>query len=198
MTMLYDVQEFATYDPLTPHSYFSLYNTQTSKLSEFEDVFSPTITATQAARLYGIGYLLEPSGVPGPKGTVFDRTLGNEDLYRVPGAAPATLVPLGRDGSLPGKYTNGVPAKVTHPSPNAWRVITHSTTQSVLRLRLTNVPGWHATIDGKPVDVHPFAHVMLQFRWPLADMLSSCNIGRRHFHTESFWPCAPCRAWRFF
>ena len=65
--LLYKVQEFATYDPMTPHAYFSLYKARTSELSEFEDVFSPTITSTQAARLYGISYLLEPSGVPGPE-----------------------------------------------------------------------------------------------------------------------------------
>ena len=92
--LLYDVQEFAAYDPMTPHAYFSLYKTPTSVLAEYVDIFSPAITSTQAARLYGISYVLEPSGVPGPKGSVFDRRLGNEDLYRVPGAAAATLVAL--------------------------------------------------------------------------------------------------------
>ena len=176
--LLYDVQEFATYDPMTPHAYFSLYNTQTSDLSEAEDVFSPTITSTQAARLYGIGYLLEPVGVPGPQGSVFDQRLGNEDLYRVPGAAAATLVALRQNGSFPGTYTIGAPVKVAHPSPNAWRMVTDSTTQSVLRLRLSRVPGWLATIDGKPVDVHPFARIMLQVRVPAG----------RHVVELHYWP----------
>ena len=92
--ILYGVQEFANYDPMVPHSYFSLYKTQTSDLSTVEDVFSPAITSSQAARLYGISYLLEPSGVLGPKGSVFDRKLGSEDLYRVPGSGAATLVAL--------------------------------------------------------------------------------------------------------
>ena len=74
--LLYHVQEFAAYDPLTPRAYFSLYKTPTSALAEFEDIFSPAITSTQAARLYGISYLLEPSGDPGPKGSVFDRRVG--------------------------------------------------------------------------------------------------------------------------
>ena len=33
-------------------------------------IFSPAITSSQAARLYGISYVLEPSGVSGPKGSV--------------------------------------------------------------------------------------------------------------------------------
>jgi hypothetical protein len=176
--LLYHVQEFATYDPMVPHAFFSLYKAQTPRLTEFEDVFSPAITSTQAARLYGISYLLEPAGSPGPKGSVFDRKLGSEDLYRVPGAAAATLVALGHDGSLPGKYTNGAPVKVTHPNPSAWRMVTHGTTPSVLRLRLTNVPGWSATIDGKPVDVHPFAQTMQQVRVPPG----------RHVVDLEYWP----------
>ena len=176
--LLYNVHEFATYDPLTPHAYFSLYNAPTSELAEYEDVFSPTITSTQAARLYGISYLLEPFGVPGPRGSVFDRRLGSEDLYRVPGAAAATLVALKENGSFPDKYTNGSPVKVTHPSPNAWRTVTHSDTESVLRLRVSNVPGWHATIDGKPVGIFPFARIMLQVRVPPG----------RHVVELQYWP----------
>jgi hypothetical protein len=176
--LLYHVQEFTAYDPMTPRAYFSLYKTPTSALDEFVDIFSPAITSTQAARLYGISYLLEPSGDPGPKGSVFDRRVGNEDLYRVPGAAAATLVALRQDGSFPGKYTNGAPVKVAHPNPSAWRMVTQSTTQSVLRLRLSNVPGWYATIDGKPVDVSPFARTMLQVRVPSG----------RHVVELHYWP----------
>jgi hypothetical protein len=176
--LLYDVQEFATYDPMVPHAYFSLYKTQTSLLAEQEDIFSPAITSTQAARLYGIGYLLEPSGVPGPNGSVFDRRLGNEDLYRVPGAAAATLLALRQDGSFPGIFATGTPVTVAHPSPNAWRMVTHGTTQSALRLRLSNVPGWRATIDGKPAEIRPFAHTMLQVRVPPG----------RHVVELQYWP----------
>jgi hypothetical protein len=176
--LLYDVQEFAVYDPLVPHRYFSLDKTQTNRLSEYEDIFSPVITSIRAARLYGIGFVLEPHAVPGPEGSVFVRRLGDEDLYRVPGAAAATLVALQQNGSLPGRYTNGTPVTVAHPSPNVWRMVTHGTTQRVLRLRLSNVPGWYATIDGKPVDIRPFAGIMLQVRVPAG----------RHVVELHYWP----------
>jgi uncharacterized membrane protein YfhO len=57
-------------------------------------------------------------------------------------------------------------------------MITHGNTQSVLRLRLSNVPGWHATIDGKQVDLTPFAGVMLQVRVPPG----------RHVVALHYWP----------
>jgi len=176
--LLYDVQEFAVYDPMTPHAYFTLADAQTSALSEYEDVFSPTITSVRAARLYGVSYILEPAGVPGPGGSVFDRRLGDEDLYRVPGSAAATLVDLGPRGSMPDSSAAGTPVSVTHPSPDAWRMDTNSNSGSVLRLRLTDVPGWQATIDGRPVAVHPFAHVMLQVRVPPG----------RHVVEMHYWP----------
>jgi uncharacterized membrane protein YfhO len=36
----------------------------------------------------------------------------------------------------------------------------------VLRLRLTDVPGWHASIDGRPLALSRFSGVMLEARIP--------------------------------
>jgi uncharacterized membrane protein YfhO len=36
----------------------------------------------------------------------------------------------------------------------------------LLRLRLTDEPGWHATIDGHPLVLTPYADVMMQARIP--------------------------------
>ena len=69
----------------------------------------------------------------------------------MPRAAAATLVAVRPNGSLPGNFALGAPVRVAHPSPNTWRMVTTTTAPSVLRLRLSDVPGWQATIDGKPV-----------------------------------------------
>ena len=178
--LLYDVQEFGAYDPLVPRAYFSVYQTPISGFAEVGDIFSPFFTSAEAARLYGVGYLLVPSGVSGPAGTVFVQRLGGEDLYRVPGAAPASLVDLRADGTLPGIYASGTAVGVTHPSPSSWRMVTNAPKPSVLRLRLTDVPGWRATVDGKPVAVDSFARVMLQVPIPPG----------RHVVELRFWPKA--------
>jgi hypothetical protein len=176
--LLYGVQEFAAYDPMTPHAYFSLDQARASVPAEYEDIFSPAITTSQAARLYGISYLLEPTRIRGPRGSVFERRIGNQDLYRVPRAAAATLVAVRPNGSLPANDALGAPVRVAHPSPNTWSMVTTTTTPSVLRLRLSDVPGWQATVDGKPVGLRRFAGVMLELRVP---------AGRHHVELR-YWP----------
>ena len=116
--------------------------------------------------MYGVSFVLERAGTPGPKGSVFDKVLGNEDLYRIPNAAAATLTPLTADGGEPANGAPGTPVAVTHPDPASWKLVTHTAATQVLRLRLTDVPGWHATIDGRSVTLRPFAGVMLQVDVP--------------------------------
>ena len=51
---------------------------------------------------------------------------------------------------------------VRHPDPDSWKLTTDKDSPQVLRLRLTDVPGWHASIDGHPLKLYPFAGIMLQ------------------------------------
>jgi uncharacterized membrane protein YfhO len=79
---------------------------------------------------------------------------------------------------LPPVDAEGTPVAVSHPSPSSWKITTSSPTDQVLRLRLTNQPGWHATIDGHPLDTEPYAEVMIQARIPAG----------RHVIELSYWP----------
>jgi hypothetical protein len=96
----------------------------------------------------------------------------------VPGAYPATLTPLPADGSLPADGADGTPVAVTHHDPANWKLVTRSATLQVLRLRLTDFPGWHASIDGKPLTLESYAGVMLQARIPAG----------RHLVELHYWP----------
>ena len=119
------------------------------------------------AREYGISFVLEPPGSTGPQGAVFVGNIGPESLCRVPGAATAVLVAdSGEPGVWPPIRAAGTPVSVTHSDPAAWAMTTRVAEPSVLRLHLTNVPGWHASIDGRPVRLQPFARTMLQVRLP--------------------------------
>ncbi|MGD0394631.1 MAG: YfhO family protein, partial [Acidimicrobiales bacterium] len=60
----------------------------------------------------------------------------------------------------------GKPLTVTYPDAASWKIVTHAATPQVLRLRLTDVPGWHASIDGRPLPLTPYNQVMLQARVP--------------------------------
>jgi len=170
----FGVQEFAVYDPLLPASYVSSWVAQTAQVALIRpsgtivpySVFCPAVTSAPIARRFGIEFVLEPVGVPSPPGFVLVARIEGENLYRVPGAAAATLVPAGGGGTDPAVDASGTPVAVTHPDPATWRLETRSAQAGVLRLRLTAVPGWSATVDGKPLSLQRYAGVMLQARVP--------------------------------
>jgi uncharacterized membrane protein YfhO len=68
--------------------------------------------------------------------------------------------------------------KVEHPSPSSWRIVTTGHGDQVLRLRLTDEPGWRATIDGHPLVLSSYAGVMMQAHVPAG----------RHVIEVEYWP----------
>jgi hypothetical protein len=177
----YGVQELALYDPMIPSSYYSSWRAVSHQPAGIPDdsVYCPGIGTAQLARLYGVSYVLERVGSAGPTGSTFVRSVGeDEDLYRIPGAGAATLSSLTADGGLPPDSAPGSPVAVTHDNAASWKVITDAGQAKVLRLRLTDVPGWHATVDGRPVPLESFAGVMLQMKVPAG----------RHTVELYYWP----------
>ena len=203
VNVAFGVREFAVYDPAFPASYFSdwarlvktpvglpngpLIATPFGRVRVVTPVglppvylFCPVIDGASVARIFGIRYVLEHAGTPGPSGTAFVRRIGDEDLYRVTGVvAPATLTALTGSGKDPPANAPSKPIPVAHPNPATWRMTTNSPSAGELRLRLTNVPGWKATLDGHPLSLHPFyGTTMLQASIPAG----------RHTIEVSYWP----------
>ena len=171
VNVMFGVQELAVYDPLLPRAYFRSWNKLPAPhpgspgLAALSTYCAPVTSAT-IARIYGVSFVLEPHGAPGPTGGVFEMRVGDEDLYRIPGSGIATLTAIPPLGGLPPAAAVGTTLPVTHPDPASWKLVTHATTPQVLRLRLTDVPGWHATIDGRPLALTSFENVMMQARIP--------------------------------
>ena len=178
--ILFGVHEFDFYDPILPKEYLAAWKDVSPSLAAVPiyNSFCPRITTAAEARRFGVGFVLEHRGDPGPSGAVVAGTFGDETLYRVPGAAAATLVPVPDSGRLPPADRVGTAAPVTHPWPASWRVTTSGPRAQVLRLRLTDDPGWHATLDGRPLALEPYAKVMLQARVPAG----------RHVVELHYWP----------
>ena len=178
----YGVHEFAVYDATIPDSYFTLWSTLSSKPLPAPlrkvGVFCPQITTATQARVFGVGFVLEPRHARGPTGAVFDRMVGTEQLFRIPGAAPATLIST-TGGEALSIDTPGTPVAVTHPEPSTWRLHVEGSGPALLRLRLTDVPGWHATIDGKPLSLEP---------WAQATMLEAKVPAGSHVVELHYWP----------
>ena len=176
----YGVHQLAVYDPLTPSMYYTAWTKQTGRPAGYPGFshYCPAISTVQEARLYGVGYVLEPGRSPGPAGSVFAAELDGQGIYRIPGSSPATLLHMASGSTLPPIEDDGTPIGVSHPDPASWRMATTSSVRSVLRLRLVDVPGWHATIDGRPLTLERFAGVMLQARIPPG----------RHLIVVQYWP----------
>jgi hypothetical protein len=186
--ILFGVNEFDLYDPIVPHAYFTQWrrDTHTSAGSPNFDEFCPTLTTVAQARQFGVKYVLESAGssplaggqivatlsVPNPEpGNPLSRPPGNEVLYRVPHSSVATL------STRSGRATA---VAVTDPTSNPGQIglVTHSGTGGILQVRITNVPGWRATIDGRPLALTSSSVFELRARVP---------AGTHHIQLR-YWP----------
>jgi hypothetical protein len=176
----FGIHEFAEYDPIAPEAYFTVWqhvNRTSSGVSTVYE-FIPGIPSATVARRYGISYVLGGAGVAGPTGSVFVAHIGNENLFRIPGAATATLVPMSSSAKWPNIDAAGTPVPVVRPTPSTIRIVTDSRSPQVLRLRVASFPGWRATIDGRRLPLATYLSMMLQARIPPG----------RHVIELSYWP----------
>jgi hypothetical protein len=162
--ILFGVHEFDIYDPILPRSYVQAWSqvSRTPAAAPVYNSFCPRITTAAQARRFGVQFVLEPNELAGPTGGVFVRRIGDEKLYRIPGSADGVLVPVRRAGASPPPDSTGRPVVVSQTGPSSFRATTSADHQALLRLRITDTPGWHATIDGHPLAVAPFAGAMIQ------------------------------------
>ena len=104
-------------------------------------------------------------------------SVGDEDLYRIPGAAIATVVPS-PSGTTPSIDARGEAVPVTWPGPSEIHLVTNASSPGVLRLRVSAVPGWKATIDGRPLALSSYLSIMLEAQIPPG----------RHVVELHYWP----------
>jgi hypothetical protein len=166
--ILFGVHEFDVYDPILPRTYVQSWAqvSRTPAAAPVYNSFCPRVATAAQARRFGIQFVLEPSDAAGPTGALFVSRIGDEALYRVPGSTDGVLVPVRRAGTSPPADAAGRPVVVRQTDPSSFRITTSANRQTLLRLRITDVPGWHATIDGHPLAVTSFAGAMLQAAIP--------------------------------
>ena len=176
--ILFGIHQFAVYDPMLPSAFYTSWTDSTGRPAGYPafSQYCPGLISAAEARQYGVHFVLEPHGSPGPVGAVFDRAIGDEDLYRVPEAALATLTPS--PSGFPSAAAPGTPVAVDHTSPRSMRLVTDRDRAQTLRLHVAAVPGWRATIDGHPLALVTYSGVMLQAHLPPG----------RHIVVVSYWP----------
>lgn len=194
--IFFGIHQLNVYDPIVPKSYFDewLTSARTPAGSADLDLFCPQVATINAARRFGVGYVLEAAGHPGPPGSVFVTRIdvptiakprygafsqaSSEDLYRIPGSWLASAVAPGRSGREPPADAPGTDVPVDQHDPSEWRMTTDFSTERVLHLHLTDYPGWSATIDGRPLPLRTLAGTMLEATVPSG----------RHVVVVRYWP----------
>jgi len=179
----FEIHEFAVYEPVLPTSYYQSWlavsGESVAPNLRRVGLFCPQITTATEARIYGISYVLVAAGAKGPTGAVRDGTVGGEQLFRVPGAAQATLSALAHRGASLPLDALGSAVPVTHLGPKSWRIVTDASSSEMLRLRVTALPGWHATVDGRPLPLET---------WASGAMLEAQVPAGHHVVVLQYWP----------
>jgi hypothetical protein len=147
----YRVALFAGHDPLIPEEWFKAFHIEVGGPGFFE----PDIDSLALARRYGISYVLSLPAVRPIPGALLVASYGGELLYKIPGAKRFSVGGNSRILSTrhrsPGEYDLSV-------------VAGHGGTE--LTARITDVPGWRASIDGRAVALHRSGGVLLGLRVP--------------------------------
>lgn len=148
LNVAYRIDEFAGHDPLLPQAYY-----QTLAPGQGHGgtgVFVLSVDSVAEAHTLGVSWLLVPAGRPAPDGTSYVATLAGEGLYHVPGSSQFTVQPA----------AGGHVTSVHQPFAGSYALVVSGTSATTLVARVTDVPGWHATIGGKPATLQPFDGVM--------------------------------------
>ena len=179
--LAYGVHQFAIYDPLTPRTYKASWFAASGQSAglpppfQAASVFCPAVTTAQLGRLYGVEFVLEPPGAPGPRGAVFDRGSAMSGCIGFPAPppprSPRSAYPRrpgharGRRPSRPrqleGRHPRG---ELPGPAPAPHRRA-----------------GLACRVDGQPLALRPFNQVMVQ-----ADIPPGIHTVELHYSPETF------------
>jgi hypothetical protein len=158
----YSLAQFNGHDPVLPQVYFSTFGSGPT-ITDGPASITPLINSAALARTYGVQWILVAPGIPAPPGTVYVTTVAGQRLYSVPGAKRFSFLP---PRPLSATHGAGAVRSVSQPSPSHYVLHVHTTGPATLVIRVTNVPGWHATVDGHSVPIRSYGRLMMSITVP--------------------------------
>ena len=149
----YSIRIFGIHDPLIPATYFESWPLQAAAPNaRGVGLFVPDINTAALARRYGISYVLTKAGLAAPTGMQQVAVIAGETLSRVPDSPQFSFLNDSAD-KVVSSTTDG---------NGSWRITTTGQTSGVVALRVTSLPGFHASIDNKAVALSPYDSVMME------------------------------------
>jgi hypothetical protein len=176
MQIGYQIDELGMHDPTIPASYFTAWPVPDAGQSYSGNLqfFAPSIDTVALAHRYGVSYVLVGPGLPVPAGMEPVARLpintGNYlVLAKVPGSARFSFLAPPTTARVLGS---------SHPGDASYRLRVKVDKPTELVLRVTYLPGWHVTADGRPLAVHRYegsflavtvpkgTHTVVAHYWP--------------------------------
>ncbi len=161
----YGVAEISAYNSVVPRSWHTAWTAATGLpyVAKGElGAFCPSLPSASLARNFGVSYLLEPPHHAAASGTVYVATIDGEGLYRVPGGGLVTMQPTTAAASDDPDVV--VPTEAADPS--SIHFVVDPRQPSTLHIHITDLPGWKATVDGRPLALHSWGSAMLEASVP--------------------------------
>lgn len=157
VNLAYGLDELAMHDPTIPQSYFDAWPVPDAD-QQFDgnfNVFVPDVDTLALARRYGVAYVLAADGERAPAGMTKVASIASNDgdlhqtmtLYAVPGASRFSFL-----GSPAGDRV----VSASHPGDASYRLRLAVDSPATLFLRITDVPGWRASADGRSLVVKSY------------------------------------------
>lgn len=144
----YGIAELGVHDPLTPLTYFTSWPVPNAdQVSDGgTNLFVPSVNSVALARRYGVRYVIVQPGLTVPVGMRRVATLVGPTGDRIALAA----VPGASRFSFGGRAAGARVVSAVHPGDASYVITAEvpSGPDRRLMLRITDVPGWHATLNG--------------------------------------------------
>lgn len=159
MNLGYGIDELGVHDPMTPQAYFDAWPVRDAEqvTPVNLNLFVPDVDTVALARRYGVAYVLALPGLPAPAQMRPVAEVAGEELYAVPGSSRFSF-----DSPPRGTEVTGV----SHPGDASYVVHVRTSAAARLKVKVTDVAGWHATANGAPVAVEPSAGDLMSVEVP--------------------------------
>lgn len=144
---VYRVSEISAYDPIIPKNYVVRWDKVSGAAPEAPaGTFCPSISNAARARLFGVAFVLASSETTAPRGAKLVGHVGTEVLYHVPSAGVVTLSSKQPIAGLDKRSVG-----VNYGSGDGFQINVQLSRPRRLAAHITAVPGWSATVDGRPL-----------------------------------------------
>ncbi len=190
MNLGYGLDELAMHDPTIPKAYFDAFPVANNDQNGGgTNLFAPSIDSSALARLYGVLYIIVQPPNPIPKGMKYVASLRHNGVT----LKVAEVVNSGRFefvyGQPPGQLLDVVGAKPasggdhlarpyrvnekrtifysgSHPSDTVYNLSLTAAKAGILYAKITDISGWHATVNGHSVAIDKSPGDLMEIRLP--------------------------------